>query len=58
MVLILYVMFGGKDTDDNVLGRKEKKTPHGKTQTSQTCSYFHGYQFTFKHGLSMGDFHK
>lgn len=24
MVLILCVMFGGKDTDDNVLGRKEK----------------------------------
>lgn len=49
MVLILRVMFGGKDTHNNVLGRKEK------TLTSQTCSYFPGDQFTVKRGLHMGD---
>lgn len=49
MVLILCVMFGGKVTHNNVLGSK------GKTQTSQTCSYFPGAQFTLKNGLYMGD---
>lgn len=49
MVLILCVMFGGKDTHNNVLGRK------GKTLTSQTCSCFPRDQFTVTRGLHMGD---
>lgn len=40
---------GGKDTHNNVLGRKEK------TLTSQTCSYFPRDQFTVKRGLHVGD---